>query len=245
MSSNEPVAAARSPLIDRLLPYLRERGYQAGERLPSERDLAERFAVSRGQIREALAVLEATRVVERRPQSGVYLRARDRESSLDAQLLENDGGVPLNPADVRALHEFRWLLEVQAVELAAVRRTDDDVARIDAVLAESATLLKQGQALDDMDARFHLAVIAATHNQFLLRTAHWFYLVSGERRRVYFADPRNGRRSLAQHRALRDALQAGDAAGARSLLQQHLGRVERYWLSTLVPPVRANPRGAA
>lgn len=243
--SSEPVAPARSPLIDRLMPYLRERGYQAGERLPSERDLAERFAVSRGQIREALAVLEATRMVERRPQSGVYLRAHDRVASLDAQLLENDGGVPMSKADVRALHEFRWLLEVQAFELAALRRTDDDMVRIDAILAESASRLRQGEPLDDMDARFHLAVIDATHNQFILRTAHWFYLVSGERRRVFFADPRNGRRSLAQHRALRDALQAGDAAGAAALLKQHLGRVERYWLSTLIPPVRSTPRGRA
>ncbi len=79
--SSDALLVGRSPLIDRLLPYLRDRGYQPGERLPSERDLAQRFAVSRGQIREALAVLEATRLVERRPQSGVYLREHGREAS--------------------------------------------------------------------------------------------------------------------------------------------------------------------
>lgn len=242
--STDAFVVARSPLIDRLLPYLRDRGFQAGERLPSERDLAQRFAVSRGQIREALAVLEATRLVERRPQSGVYLREQGREASLDAQLLENDGSVPMTEADVRALHEFRWLLEVQAVELASQRRTPEDLARIDAVLTESATLLQQGLPLDDQDARFHLAVIEATHNQFLLRTANWFYLVSGERRRVYFADARNGRRSLTQHRALFAALQAGNPALAGNLMQQHLGGVERYWLSTLKPPGRTVKRAS-
>lgn len=228
-------AAERAPLIDRLLPYLRERGYRAGERLPSERELAQRFEVSRGQIREALAVLEATRLVERRPQSGVYLRASTRDAGLDALLLEHDGGVPLTEHDVRELYEFRWLLEVQAVEMAAARRTPDDITRIDAVLADSRHRLRHGLPLDDQDAQFHLAVFEATHNQFLVRTANWFYLVSGERRRVYFADARNGRRSLAQHVALRNALSNGDAGRAVQLMQLHLGGVERYWLSTLKP----------
>lgn len=230
--------AERAPLIERLLPYLRERGYRAGERLPSERELAQRFEVSRGQVREALAVLEATRLVERRPQSGVYLRAATREAGLDALLLEHDGGVPLTEHDVRELYEFRWLLEVQAVAMAAERRTAEDIARIDAVLADSRQRLQQGLPLADQDAQFHLAVFEATHNQFLVRTAHWFYLLSGERRRVYFADARNGRRSLAQHRALRQALNDGDAECAVQLMQQHLGGVERYWLSTLEPAGR-------
>lgn len=230
--------AERIPLIDRLLPYLRERGYRAGERLPSERELAQRFEVSRGQIREALAVLEATRLVERRPQSGVYLRASTRDAGLDALLLEHDGGVPLTERDVRNLYEFRWLLEIKAVEMAAERRTPDDLARIDAVLAESRFRLQQGLPLDDQDAQFHLAVFEATHNQFLVRTANWFYLVSGERRRVYFANARNGRRSLAQHVALRNAFAEADVAGAVQLMQQHLGGVENYWLSTLKPAGR-------
>jgi DNA-binding FadR family transcriptional regulator len=90
-----------------------------------------------------------------------------------------------------------------------------------------------GQSLADHDASFHLAVCEATHNQFLVRTANWFYLVSGSRRQVYFSDSRNARRSHTQHVGLRNALAAHDAPRALALMKRHLGGVERYWLSTL------------
>ena len=61
-------------VLSRILPFIRGRKFEAGDRIPSERDLAEHFVVSRGVIREALSVLEAMRVVERRPQSGMFLR---------------------------------------------------------------------------------------------------------------------------------------------------------------------------
>ena len=60
-----------SALIVRLLPFIGERRLEPGDRLPSERLLAERFGVTRAIVREAIAKLEAMRVVERRPRSGV------------------------------------------------------------------------------------------------------------------------------------------------------------------------------
>jgi GntR family transcriptional repressor for pyruvate dehydrogenase complex len=64
-----------SDLIVRLLSFMSERRLAAGERLPSERVLAERFGVARAVVREAIAKLEAMRVVECRPRSGVYRTA--------------------------------------------------------------------------------------------------------------------------------------------------------------------------
>ena len=63
-----------SLVIAKLLPLIRDRGYLSGERIGSERDLADRFDVSRPMLREALSVLESMRVIERRPQSGIYMR---------------------------------------------------------------------------------------------------------------------------------------------------------------------------
>lgn len=67
----------------KILSFIRERRYQPSERLPSERDFAEKFDTSRGAVREALAALEAMRIIERRPNSGIYLRNSD-ESSIEA-----------------------------------------------------------------------------------------------------------------------------------------------------------------
>ena len=60
-----------SNTIGKILSFIRERHYQPAERLPSERDFAEKFDTSRGAVREALAALEAMRVIERRPNSGI------------------------------------------------------------------------------------------------------------------------------------------------------------------------------
>lgn len=232
---------AQVSLLSRLLPFLRERGYQAGDRIPSERELAQRFGLSRSYVREALAVLEATRLVERRPQSGVYLRASRRDAGLDVLLMQHDAGLPLTAEDVHELYEFRVLIEMQSIEMAVERRTEEDLRRIDAVLEESAERLAQGLPLADQDAQFHLALLEAAHNQFLVRTANWFYLISGSRRETYFKDPAHGRKSLSEHKALRDALRDSDRKRAVELMGKHMRLAERYWLSTLKP----GPRRAA
>lgn len=83
---------APSNAIGKILSFIRERRYQPSERLPSERDFAEKFDTSRGAVREALAALETMRVIERRPNSGIYLR-KIEESSIDALVLYAESGV--------------------------------------------------------------------------------------------------------------------------------------------------------
>lgn len=245
LSVDIPPSLGTNALVSRLLPFLRERRFQPGERLPSERDLAQRFEVSRSNVREAIAVLETHRLVERRPQSGVFLRTGHRDAGLDAMLLEQGAGLPLTATDVRDLYEFRQMLEVRAVAMACERRTPQDVSRIDAVIALSEERLARGLSLADQDAQFHLAVIEAAHNQLLVRAANWFYLLSGQRRQHYFADRRHGRRSLNQHIGLRDAIRDGNAKRAQLLLNAHLRGLERYWLNTVNQHARPGRRRAA
>ena len=218
-------------LLSRILPFIRERGYASGERLPSERELAERFSVSRGLLREALSALEAMRVIERRPQSGIYLRDVAREASVDMLVLQADLGMPVFPGDVADLNEFRSMLEVQAVGLACTRRTAADLGRIDTVLQISRTRHAAGQSLSEQDSQFHMALCAASGNKLIQRAANSFFLASKARRERYFSDPANGLRSIHQHTALRDAIAARDTEGALAVLSDHLGNVERYWMA--------------
>ena len=126
-----------SEVLSRILPFIKARGYMPGERIPSERELAERFGVSRGILRETLAALEAMRVIQRRAQSGIFLRDVEREASVELLVLESDLGMPVSSADVKDLNEFRSMLEVQSAGLACARRTDQDLARLDDILATS------------------------------------------------------------------------------------------------------------
>jgi DNA-binding transcriptional regulator YhcF (GntR family) len=95
-----------------------------GDKAPSERELAEHFNVSRGQVRESLAILEAMKVIERRAKSGIYLTpdvAGPESMALFAQ-----AGVPLTARHIAEVVELRKIHEIKAAELAALRATDED-----------------------------------------------------------------------------------------------------------------------
>jgi len=217
-------------VIGDFVAHIRRRGYEPGERIDSERDLAGRFGVGRGVVREALSVLETMRVVERRPSSGVYLRRVDAEGSLDAMVLFSDLGIPASDDEVLQLVEMRRLLEVQTVVLAAARWTPPDLAALDAVLVRSEARIARGESIVDEDAAFHLQVVACAQNQFVRRVAHSYYLASRHRRVAYFGAPEQCRASHEDHVALRDALHARDAWRAAATRERHLGGMTSYWL---------------
>jgi len=219
----------RSDLVARILTFVTERRLTSGERLPSERELAERFAVGRNAVREAIAVLETVRMVERRPNSGIYLRSVDRDGSLDALVLRADLGVPLDAAEVGELIELRRILEVQGTELAGQRRQADDLAHIDAMLAAGRSTIAASENFAERDAEFHLAVAEATRNRVLLRVVNSFYMLSRTRRRHYFADGRRAPEAQRQHEAMAASIRAGDGPGAAALMRAHLQSAEAYW----------------
>jgi GntR family transcriptional repressor for pyruvate dehydrogenase complex len=231
----EPVLDAGQEIMASLLNFIRERGFEPGERLPSERELAERFAVSRNTIRELLATLEWFRMVERRPSSGVYLREEATDPSLEALVMTSGLGIELNEQEVLQSMETRYLLEMQAVRLCCERRTDADLARMKAILDQTAEQIRTGRNVADFDSAFHLAIVAGTQNAVLVRVVKPFYLLSGRRRSLYFVDAARAKKSLADHRRLYTAIEGRDAKAALDILVGHLGVVEDYWRTTLAP----------
>lgn len=231
--SQTPPTDERSALLGRLLGFVAFHRLQPGDRLPGERELAERFGVGRGAVREALVVLETLRMIERRAGSGIYLRAVEKQGSIEAIVLQAELGIPLTGAEVREVVELRRILEMQAMRLAAERHSEDDVQRLDAILAEGTRLVALGENLADYDAAFHLAMVEATGNHVFLRVVHAFYLMSRNRRRAYFADGQRAPLSHAQHVAMRDAVAAGDPDRAEAAMGGHLRGVESYWLELL------------
>lgn len=228
-------------LIVRLLQFIGERRLEPGERLPAERLLAERFGVTRTIVREALTVLDAMRIVECRARSGVYLRAEAHVGSLDAVVMKADLGLPFGPSEAEELNEFRSILESQAIPLACARRTPQDIARLDACMDLCRERLQRGESIAQPSADFHLALVAATHNQFLLRAANSCYLATREPREALFADPEIGLRSIRDHQEIRDAIAAGSITRARKALKAHLDVAGHYWRAHIEPaPVIAS-----
>ncbi|MEY4697337.1 MAG: hypothetical protein RIT14_1765 [Pseudomonadota bacterium] len=199
-----------------------------GERLPSERELAERMEVSRPSLREAVADLQARGLLVARPNAGIYV----------AEVL----GSAFSPALVELFsrHEeavfdyiaFRRDMEGLAAERAARLGSDTDLAVIDAILQKMEAAHGKRDPSDEaaLDAEFHMAIIEASHNVVMLHMLRSMFdlLKQGVfyNRQVMFRLRRTRDMLLDQHRAINAALQARDPAAARAAVAAHLDFVE-------------------
>lgn len=226
-------------VVGQIVSFVENRGYEAGERIPSERDLMARFDVGRGVIREALTVLEALRYLERRRGSGIYLSQDMEEQSLETLVLYSKIGFPIDQQSLMECLEVRRIIEVDAIALACRRRTQEDVVKLNGILDSSREALAAGESLADHDFKFHMAVFKATQNKTLVKLVVPFYLMSNRRRDVFFSNAENGRSSLAQHEALVVAIEARDVANGIELMKSHIGHVERYFTDVHVAQTEA------
>jgi len=213
----------------KLLQLIRERGFHPGDKLPSERDLAALFGMSRSAVREALIRLDTLRIIESRPKSGVYLRPFAAERSIEAMVLFTETDTPLSEDDVVQSVELRSVLESESMRLACLRRTPADLERLNQILQDSAEVIRRGESLANLDAEFHKAIVAATQNHVLLRFINVFYLMSRKRREIYFQESHQSHRSHAQHLQLYRAIAAQDVEAGQKILRRHLKGVDAYF----------------
>ena len=134
-----------------------------GDRLPSERKLAERFKVGRAQVRDAIAQLEFYGVLKTLPQSGTFVEGLGITAieGLITDLLKIENN------DFKSLVETRVLLETEAARLAALRRTTDDIIEIKNALDAYETKVKTGLPAVEEDLLFHLKIAEAGRNNVL------------------------------------------------------------------------------
>ena len=212
-----------------LLKLISEQGLLPGDRLPSERELAIMFDMSRSSLREVLIRLETLRIIELRPQSGIYLRLDPNQRSVDALVLYAETNTPLTEPDIKQAIEVRRMIEIQGVRLACERRTDADLKSIWDVLSRSQRTLLDKGSLEDLDPEFHLCLLSCTQNKMLLQVANVYYTISRTRREVYFRDHEQNVRSHKQHMELFEALNDRDADQAQRVLESHLQGVGDYF----------------
>ncbi len=216
-----------------LAAYLMEAARKNHGKAPSERDLAEHFAVSRGQVREALAILEAMQVIERRAKSGIYVNGGS--GGIEAMSFFARFGLPMEDRQIFEAVEVRKIHEIKAAELAASRATEENFARLRDVLARSEERLKVGEGLDQLDQEFHLEIVRATQNTIFLNICTSFYALSHNRLKVYFRSAERNQRSHDEHVQIFDALVRRDAALSSALMVSHLRGAMSYWTELLDP----------
>ncbi len=224
-------------LLPELTAHLYASSAPESGRTPSERELAEHFGVSRGQIRETLAVLEAMRVVERRAKSGIFLTARS--ASVDAMALFAQAGLPLDPVRIYETVELRKIHEIKAAELASQRATEENFTRLEEILAASERRIAAGEPLAEEDRDFHLEIVRATQNTVFYNVCGVYYAVGIRRLPIYFSDPTRCAQSHTEHLGIYDALRRRDGNLAQALMNAHLQGAESYWKGLLDARIEA------
>ncbi|BCB90588.1 GntR family transcriptional regulator [Phytohabitans suffuscus] len=176
------------------------------------------FDVSLTVLREALKVLAAKGMVDARPKRGTFVRPRADWSLLDGDVLRWQFARSAQPSLFEDLHELRGIVEPGAASLAAVRASEADVAALDAALAAMAAAGTDASAAVAADLAFHRALLAATHNELLVRMEVVIETGLAERDRMVHGalgtdDP------VPSHRAVVDAIRARDPGAAASAMR--------------------------
>ncbi|WP_327579022.1 FadR/GntR family transcriptional regulator [Streptomyces sp. NBC_00145] len=208
-----------------------------GDRLPSERDLADTWRVSRATVREALRELELRGLLDRRPGRGTTVTDIARPSLQDWQLGDMNSATRL----IHEVMDLRSAVEPPVAARAAVRATPTDLQHLSDLLAEAERALNREalQQVIQLDNEFHLALAQAAHNPMLIQlletTNQWVEL---SRDPAYQSAERLVT-SLRAHGRILEAVLAQDADVASQAMSEHLLEVHQTIVETIqtsVPP---------
>lgn len=218
---------AASAVVEQIEDLILKGVLTSGERLPAERDLAERMHVSRPVLRDALKTLEERGLLEARRGGGTFVC--DLIGPVFSEAVVKLIG--RHPSAVSDYFEFRRGVEAMAAALAATRAAPSDVTRLTEIVArmQEAHDRQDLAAETRLDVEFHHAVGEAAHNVILLHTLRSCYRLLEDgvfynRGRLY-DHPSARHELLQQHARIADAIRIGDPDGARRAAEAHIDYV--------------------
>lgn len=220
----EPIKSTRiyEEIIRQIKTLVQEGKLKSGDQLPPERELAERFKVSRASVREAFRALESMGLIEIRPGEGTFVREVSVESLIEPLAL-----VILTQREaVGELFEARRLLEPSIAGLAARRATRDEILEMERILEEQAKEVAAGRTGLAQDVAFHAAIASSAHNRAITRIVHALMDLLSQSREESLQIPGRPVRSHQDHRKILEAIQGRDEALAHRAMLDHLVAVE-------------------
>ncbi len=202
-------------VFNKISSLIKEGEFPVGSRLPTERELAERFEVSRPTIREAIIALEAKEEVTVKASSGVYV--------LGNHLINDDFSHEISAFE---LLEARVILEGEAAALAARMIQPEEVKELEKALKKIELEDVKDTSESGADRQFHTIIAQATHNRVIGKQISFLWDLQENLSHISIAHSavcveEDKRKRIGDHVAIYDAIAAGDARAARNAMQAH------------------------
>ena len=216
----KPVSRATLPqeIVKALTDLIMKRVWKPGDLIPSEKELAIRFQVGRSTIREAVKSLVVLGVLEARAGEGSFVREPTSELLSGAFRW----GVLLSEGNLDDFVDVRAHIEVECARRAAANRTDELVGQLFSCIDEMGAEPMDHSAFMEADTRFHLAIARAASNPIFESIGSTIQsIVRIWYPRTYYIPETKGR-TVSEHRAVADAIAAGDCDGAGNAMRAHL-----------------------
>ena len=207
-------------LYEQVITYINERIeqniFQIGEKLPTERSLAEELNVSRGTLRDAFRVLESKNIIRTIPGGGRILI-----SPIESNLTyEQDILVALKKAEILELLEARELLEIGMCKLVCERVTDEELSELEDIIRGN-----HEKGAFNASTYFHLALATATQNHVLENFIKLNLQLIKEVREQNFHDPTNKDHALEEHLEILEAIKKRDVQASELAVKKHFKRM--------------------
>jgi len=225
MLIDSQIVEVHKQIILNLKELINYKNLEPGEKLPSERMLADKFNVSRSNLREALQKLEIYGLVKSIPQSGTFVA----DIGITAMNGMIDDILGLSTPSFKDLVEARIFLELKGVKLAAIRRTSDDLIHLENTLSDYSDKVNKGEDAVQEDLLFHLAIAKAsanpTLNTFMLKITPEI-ITNFEKHHV--CDKDTSFKGIEEHKEIVDAIRDQDPEQAKIAMKRHFKDLYQY-----------------
>ena len=211
-------------IVEQIERSIVEGKLKPGDQLPTERELAQQFGVSRTAVREAVKTLTEKGLVESHSGRGTFVQAslaQNARSSLEAFLKHG------NHHDRTHLVELREIIEPQVTALAATRIEEQQLAMMRDAVAQMERSMRKPEAYIEADLDFHLALAEAAGNPLILSLLDSVVGMLREQRMGIFRVNGGPERGQIHHKRILEAIERRDATAARLAMQEHLKQIRQ------------------
>ena len=209
-------------VIEQIMNLIKNNKLKPGDKLPPERELAEKLSISRGSLREAFRVLESRGLIKSKPGGGRYIREirKNGHNSTENIILS------LEKSSILELLEAREIFEVKIAKIAAQKATPEDIKLIEEALNKinEEEELKYGKETES-DTEFHLAIASASHNFVFVNIIKLHLDLLKETREKTWKIPGRREEQQEEHQTIFQAIKEHDSKKAGEAILKHLRNV--------------------